>query len=337
MLPNKINKALRIYPDSGTGALARYSVHYVTGRRTGNIEENDLVYDVLCARHTAGTMVDVGAHFGGTVAPFVASGWRVLAFEPDSANRRKLEEQFGRSSNITIDRRAIADFPRKNVPFFRSAISTGISGLSSFDKSHVAAGEVETTTLALALKETGIGAVDYLKIDTEGYDLFVLRSHPWHLITPRMILCEFEDKKTVPLGYTFHDLAQYLQSKGYVVIVSEWFPIKRYGTPGEWRRFGRYPCKLKNRRAWGNLIAGLQGCGYYRTTPGVCAISIIGYFSLLRGHLVCSECRTTAEQPSTAFKPGRARNSDGPEFHLWSPPNRVSNVRFSPLGTGIRL
>jgi FkbM family methyltransferase len=271
--PNKINTALRIYRGSGLGALARYSLRYATGRQASNVDENEIIFNVLGAKHTTGTMVDVGAHFGSTIAPFVENGWRVLAFEPDVENRRKLEERFGRSPTVMIDARAISERPSQNVRFFRSDFSTGISGLSAFDKSHVASGEVETTRLDLAFEEVGIGVVDYLKIDTEGYDLCVLRSHPWQLMKPRMILCEFEDKKTVPLGYTFHDLARYLQYKGYTVIASEWYPLQRYGTPGEWRRFARYPCQLKNRRAWGNLIAAykdediarlLEACSRYR-------------------------------------------------------------------------
>jgi hypothetical protein len=70
-----------------------------------------------------------------------------------------------------------------------------------------------------------------------------------------MIVCEFEDLKTVPLGYTFHDLCKYLAEKGYTIIVSEWIPIVAYGARHEWSEFKDYPCELNSKRGWGNLIA----------------------------------------------------------------------------------
>src|SRR4051794_27664893 len=57
---------------------------------------------------------------------------------------------------------------------------------------------------------------------------------------------------------SFHDMANYLQNRGYRVIVSEWYPLRRYGTDGEWRRFAAYPCNLKNKNAWGNLLAARE-------------------------------------------------------------------------------
>jgi len=70
-----------------------------------------------------------------------------------------------------------------------------------------------------------------------------------------VIECEFEDIKTVPLGYTFHDMAKYLVNKGYRVYVSEWHPIIRYGTQHHWNRLIRYPCELSDLKGWGDLLA----------------------------------------------------------------------------------
>jgi hypothetical protein len=80
--------------------------------------------------------------------------------------------------------------------------------------------------------------VDFLKIDTEGFDLMVLKGYPWtQSPRPRVILCEFEDAKTVPLGYDFHQLAAFLVGEGYQLIISEWYPVKAYGGLHRWRRF----------------------------------------------------------------------------------------------------
>jgi len=221
-------------------------------------DESDIAFEVLGGDRLSGTMVDVGAHYGGALERFAQSQWQVYAFEPDSQNRTHLKARFGDAPNVRIDARAVSDKDDANVPLFRSEESTGISGLSAFRPTHRQCETVDITTLAHLAGEQSIEQIDFLKIDTEGFDLFVLRGVPWERIQPRLILCEFEDRKTVPLGYTFHDLARYLEEQGYSVLVSEWYPIERYGIKHRWRRFVPYPCDLADTQAWGNLLAAKE-------------------------------------------------------------------------------
>ena len=104
-------------------------------------------------------------------------------------------------------------------------------------------------------EEQNIEYIDFLLIDAEGYDLFVLKGIDWDKTKPEIITCEFEDRKTKNLGYTFQDMANFLQDKGYKVLVSEWHPILRYGISHDWRRLAKYPCEIASPDAWGNLIA----------------------------------------------------------------------------------
>ena len=97
--------------------------------------------------------------------------------------------------------------------------------------------------------------VDFLKIDTEGYDLMVLKGFPFDTIKPKVILTEFENSKTIPLGYNFNDLANYLVDNHYFVAVSEWYPVVRYGGNHKFRGITFYPCDLIDENATGNLIA----------------------------------------------------------------------------------
>jgi FkbM family methyltransferase len=200
-------------------------------------------------------MVDVGAHFGGSLAPFLRADWRVLAFEPDRRNRDALAAAFGDIPSLTIDRRAVSERSESGVVLFRSSLSTGISGLSKFHDSHEPADRVDTVSLTQAMAEHGLTRVDFLKVDTEGHDLFVLRGIDWELSAPTTIMCEFEDLKTRPLGYDYDTLASYLTDRGYHVIVSEWYPVEAYGQRHAWRSFGRYPKALSHAAAWGNLLA----------------------------------------------------------------------------------
>lgn len=199
-------------------------------------------------------MVDVGAHHGDAFAPYLASGWQVHAFEPDATNRRELVSRFGDSAELEVVAAAVSN-SSGTLPIYRSEESTGISSLAPFTEGHRPAGQVPVTTISEYVGDGRLTAIDFLKIDAEGYDLFVLEGVPWQLLTPEVILAEFEDFKTESLGYRWTDLAKLLLGHGYRVLVSEWYPIERYGGEHRWRRLAEYPCELRDQQAWGNLIA----------------------------------------------------------------------------------
>ena len=219
------------------------------------INESDLIAQLIESDRNWGIMVDVGAHVGSALPPFLEKGWKIFAFEPDEKNRKILEKRYGNQPNVIIDKRAVSDKSEINVQFYSSKESSGISSLTSFHKTHEKAGNVSVTTLGKFCGEQNIEQIDFLLIDAEGYDLFVLKGLDWAKIKPKIIICEFEDRKTKNLGYKFHEMAIFLKDRGYEVLVSEWHPILRYGIAHDWRRLARYPCEIANPEAWGNLIA----------------------------------------------------------------------------------
>ncbi len=221
-------------------------------------DETKIVYELINDRSHSGLMIDVGAHHGSSLAPFAELGWQVIAFEPDSSNRAILESSFSTYDNVIIDPRACSDQAQPEATLFVSPESSGVSGLSAFLESHRASEKISVTTLADALDAYGYLAkpVDFLKIDTEGFDLMVLKGFLWAQSPhPGVIVCEFEDAKTRPLGYSFHQLADFLVNKAYWLIISEWYPVKAYGGLHRWRRFTTYPCDLVDPQGWGNIIA----------------------------------------------------------------------------------
>jgi FkbM family methyltransferase len=223
------------------------------------LEEAELIRRALrAAGLRAGTMVDVGAHVGTVTSLFAPKGWIVHAFEPDPANRRRFRERFDGDAQVVLDDRAVGEVDDDVLPFYTSEISTGISGLVPFHESHQLATQVTTVRLDTYLRAAGVPKVDLIKIDTEGFDLFVLRGFPWtDMPRPAAVLCEFEDAKTAKVGYTTVDLAQFLLELGYTVLVSEWHPIVRYGAVHSWRRMypWRSPPESSLAGAWGNLLA----------------------------------------------------------------------------------
>jgi len=221
------------------------------------IDENAICAGIITKNLSGGVMIDVGAHHGTSLRPFLEHDFTVYAFEPDARNRKQLliNYKHPHPGALHVDQRAVSSVNSINNTFYSSELSTGISGLSAFDQSHSISGVVDTVTLALFCADKAITQIDYLKIDTEGFDLKVLEGLDFQSVIPTMILCEFEDKKTIPIGYTWSDLAEFLSSRGYIVLVCEWFPIKKYGGQHRFRRVERYPCKLKRPDGWGNIVA----------------------------------------------------------------------------------
>ncbi|GAB6094268.1 hypothetical protein JCM14469_05200 [Desulfatiferula olefinivorans] len=222
------------------------------------MDEVAIVFEYL-KKNKPGIMFDVGAHHGKTSLPFLESGWQVHAFEPDPDNYKILAESLGIFDTFHPENCAVSDASAESSPFFTSSLSSGISSLCSFHETHTLRCETKTVTLSEYCNASNIEHIDFLKIDTEGYDLFVLRGIDWDRIHPSVIVCEFEDAKTACLDYTFNDLAGLLASKGYELYISEWYPVVQYGAKHTWRCFHTWPCRLHDHRGWGNIIAFSDG------------------------------------------------------------------------------
>lgn len=228
-----------------------------------SVDETEVVSHIL--RERTGrqhVMLDVGAHRGSSAQYFDKLNWSVHCFEPDANNRDLLTKRFGKSKNVNIDPRAVSDKPAKGVQFFTSPESSGISGLLPFRDTHVQSDLVEVTTIAEVAEARGLSKVDFLKIDVEGYDLNVLKGVPWDTLRPEVIECEFEDAKTLKLGHSWKDVAEYLRQLGYTVYLSEWHPIQRYGTAHDWRRLVPYPGVDMPENSWGNILAFQEDPGF---------------------------------------------------------------------------
>lgn len=223
-----------------------------------NFDECTFVFHVLDAAHRQGVMMDVGAHTGSSLAPYAQAGWTVFAFEPDPANRTKLDAAIqanpSQYAHVTVSNKAVSDNVQNGVPFFASNESTGISSLSAFRDTHQEVAQISTTTLDTVRGDHGIDRIDFLKIDVEGHEMAVLKGLDFDAVRPRAIVAEFEDSKTESQGFNSRDLAEFFASRHYTVFVSEWHPIIRYGMRHSWRWMQRWPCDIPD-SAWGNLVA----------------------------------------------------------------------------------
>jgi FkbM family methyltransferase len=200
-------------------------------------------------------MIDVGAHFGSSLKPFLESGWEVWAFEPDPTKHARLQE-LARFGALRLFPTALSDHGDPGKPFFTSPVSTGIASLVPFHPSHTPAGIVQVSTLRDELTGMPQRRVDYLKIDAEGSDFAVLRGFPWDSHpSPVVILAEFDELKTRRQGHSHREIGNFLLDRNYTVWLSEWFPVVKYGATHAWRHIRSFPAALEHPDAWGNFLA----------------------------------------------------------------------------------
>ncbi|TNE53553.1 MAG: FkbM family methyltransferase [Bacteroidetes bacterium] len=220
----------------------------------GRVDELFLIIEFYRRTKSTGIMVDVGVHYGESSIPFLENGWKVFGFEPDKSNHEIVMKNIPSNENFTLFDFAVAEKPGE-LNFYVSEESTGISSLLNFHDTHEVSHVVKVDTLNNVIEEHNIKPIKFLKIDAEGFDLFVLQGIDLKKYdSVEMIICEYEDGKTQKMGYTVKDMIDYLQSFGYKVLVCEWEPIVKYGGNHKFRGAHVYPCDL-DPKAWGNLIA----------------------------------------------------------------------------------
>ena len=199
-------------------------------------------------------MVDVGACHGDSCLDFLNKGWTVHAFEPNALNRKELQKNTNKLK-IIINKEAVSNVIERGIPFFSSNNNNGIGSLMKFSENHNEQNLIDVTTSDKYVEDNNISHIDYLKIDAEGYDKFVLDGLNFKTLCPQLIMCEYEDNKTLKLNYSKKDLIDGLLSNGYNIVVSIWKPIVSYGGAHQWDRFEFSNFEKIPDKSWGNIIA----------------------------------------------------------------------------------
>ena len=218
----------------------------------------DAYEDILALRPDIQIAFDVGANIGQTVKKIrtIFPNTMIHSFEPVPETFEQLTRNVVRYSNVECYRCAIGEVDG-NVEITVSE-TTGQNTISASAKPGVPRITVPTRTIESVCTDQGIDQIDVLKIDTEGYELSVLRGAQKMLTSGavRFVLaeCEFVRNPVEPHG-NFFEIADFLLPLGYRVVAfysggvdgSGWvwgdvlFALPLSARPVSCSPFGRWP------------------------------------------------------------------------------------------------
>jgi FkbM family methyltransferase len=156
-----------------------------SGDHVGTLQAAEIDLFRLLGEHlNTRFMIDVGAHHGTTLAPFLQADWKVLAFEPMETNRAVLQQRHDQNPFLTVRPEAVSD--HSGVRTLQLALNLDGSPHDYYhslertrtDRYHRKGAKVEVPVVSLddiADRGETPCEVGFLKIDTEGHDLAVLR------------------------------------------------------------------------------------------------------------------------------------------------------------------
>jgi FkbM family methyltransferase len=183
-------------------ACRAYAQHYDDGGDGDADPETNGALEILRAAIPGRQRVfDVGAHRGDWIAAVLAinPALEVHAFEPDPRSVAELRaRRFPASASVAINALGLgAEIGRSDLWTYGDATEISslyrrqtLSGLPA--AAPTSAGPVELTTLGAYCRSRAITRINYLKIDTEGHDLKVLRGGHGLLSAGAVDLVQFE-------------------------------------------------------------------------------------------------------------------------------------------------
>ena len=154
--------------------------------------------DSMAPRLQGGVLLDVGANYGSYAEYLsrIAPTARIHAFEPHPSTFRRLSQHLS-GRNVTLVQEALSDRGGE-LELFDFADGDGSTQASlsqeavGFFADRVVRHAIRSTTLDAYLEREGIERVDFLKIDTEGFDLNVLKGAERAIRERRIGMIQFE-------------------------------------------------------------------------------------------------------------------------------------------------
>lgn len=172
------------------------------------------------------TFADVGANQGEFTLPVAKrlSAGQVLAFEPEDRMFLMLRENVALNdlTNVRLFHFGLGKEPSRTALYTSTGTTTQVGwneGLFTTFNDGVCSAfvqEIEIRSLDDVVSETPVERLDYMKIDVEGAELFVLEGAIKTLqrFRPRLIM-EISAETFSTAGYSTRDLLRFLTGQGY--------------------------------------------------------------------------------------------------------------------------
>jgi FkbM family methyltransferase len=235
-----------------------------------------------------GTMLDVGACLGEMSRAFVDAGWEAHLFEPDPEAREALERTYSsQRERVLLVSAAVTNADTKSVAFFK-AKTVGLSGCApTVFGDTVATFQVPTVRLRDYCQQKGIGVVDYLKVDAEGFDFDALESLDFERLSPTLVFVEFHTRFRGQLPGEVEALFERMSRRGYDGIIFV------YSGGGNWES-GTFEQELLRVRVVGPIELSFEqehfgNILFYRKNDGEFLRAAIEFFEPIRPRQLCLE------------------------------------------------
>ncbi len=196
-----------------------YYTHKVLTLPTGiSIEldiKNKIGYDSI------NTVFDVGANTGQTVEWIrgFLPNTSIFCFEPIEDTFKKLKTNVASDKKVRIEQIAFGNTPGKKIVrlfedfSYLNSLREDLMNADQYAKTE----EITIYTIDQYCSERGIIHIDFLKIDTEGYEIQVLEGAEKLLSTRgiSMIYCEVGFQSSNSRNTNLSELIKYLEEKGF--------------------------------------------------------------------------------------------------------------------------
>jgi len=172
-------------------------------------------------------VVDIGCRWG-FAEKFMAKNklFQVFGFDPDIEECQRLTQRYSEES-VTLVPMALAEFIGARTLFVTQEpacssllqpdpyLTANYSALAC--ARHVASTEVNTTTLDIWASQNNVSIIDYIKIDTQGTELEIIKGGVEVLKKVRSIEVEVEFNPIYFEQAVFSDVDDFLRSQGFVL------------------------------------------------------------------------------------------------------------------------
>lgn len=169
--------------------------------------------------------IDVGANLGNWTKLFLESTIngeqkKGFLFDPSDYAIEKLKHRFGHLEGIKVIQGAVSDTLGQKSFFEEPEAGETSSLVAGFSNPNAIEKNVVLTTLDAEVEKYKVEYVDFLKIDAEGYDLYVLRGASGLLAQQKIGIIQFEYNSPWALsGCTLAAAFNLLNSAGYKVFL----------------------------------------------------------------------------------------------------------------------